>query len=30
MADGECYDPKLAELAWGLAGDFLARELGSE
>jgi carboxymethylenebutenolidase len=28
MADGECYDPKLAELAWGLVEDFLARELG--
>lgn len=30
MADGECYDPKLAEVSWGLVEDFLARELGNE
>jgi carboxymethylenebutenolidase len=30
MADGECYDPALAEQAWSLASEFLARELGSE
>jgi carboxymethylenebutenolidase len=30
MADGECYDPKLAELAWDLVEDFLSRELGNE
>jgi len=30
MADGECYDPKLAELAWGLVEDFLAQELANE
>jgi dienelactone hydrolase len=27
MADGECYDPVLAESAWGLTANFLAREL---
>jgi carboxymethylenebutenolidase len=27
MADGECYDPKLAEVAWSLTEDFLSREL---
>jgi hypothetical protein len=27
MADGECYDPLLAESAWGLTANFLAREL---
>jgi carboxymethylenebutenolidase len=30
MADGECYDPKLAELAWTLVDDFLGRELQHE
>ena len=30
MADGECYDPALAESAWGLTSNFLARELGNE
>ena len=30
MADGECYDPKLAELAWTLAGEFLERELAGD
>jgi hypothetical protein len=30
MADGECYDPSLADHAWSLVSDFLARELGSD
>jgi dienelactone hydrolase len=30
MADGDCYDPRLAEVSWGLAADFLERELGNE
>jgi carboxymethylenebutenolidase len=30
MADGECYDPKLADIAWTLVGDFLDRELGND
>lgn len=30
MADGDCYDPRLAELAWTLVEDFLGRELGNE
>jgi carboxymethylenebutenolidase len=30
MADGECYDPKLAELAWTLVDDFLGRELEND
>ncbi|HTN71174.1 MAG TPA: dienelactone hydrolase family protein [Methylomirabilota bacterium] len=30
MADGECYDPGLAESAWGLTANFLARELGND
>ena len=30
MADGECYDPRLADLAWTLTADFLTRELGNE
>jgi carboxymethylenebutenolidase len=30
MADGECYDPKIAEATWGLASDFLGRELDNE
>jgi carboxymethylenebutenolidase len=29
LGDGDCYDPRLAELAWPLAADFLARELGN-
>jgi len=27
LADGESYDPKLAELSWELVSDFLGREL---
>jgi hypothetical protein len=30
MADGDCYDPKLAEVSWELTADFLARELDNE
>jgi dienelactone hydrolase len=30
MADGECYDPLLADQAWTLVADFLGRELGNE
>ena len=30
MADGECYDPVLAESAWGLTANFLARELDNQ
>ena len=30
LGDGDCYDPRLADLAWPLAADFLARELGNE
>jgi carboxymethylenebutenolidase len=30
LGDGDCYDPKLAESAWGLVSDFLARELDNE
>jgi carboxymethylenebutenolidase len=30
LGDGDCYDPKLAELAWSLVSDFLARELDNE
>jgi len=30
MADGECYDPVLAESAGGLAANFLARELNNQ
>jgi dienelactone hydrolase len=30
MADGECYDPGLAESAWGLTANFLARELDNQ
>jgi len=29
MADGDCYDPNLAEQAWNLVSEFLARELSS-
>jgi len=27
LGDGDCYDPRLAELAWPLVADFLEREL---
>jgi dienelactone hydrolase len=30
MADGDCYDPGLAEHAWNLVSDFLAQQLDSE
>lgn len=30
LGDGDCYDPKLAELAWSLVSDFLATELDNE
>jgi len=30
LADGECYDPRLAEVSWTLVGDFLARELNNQ
>jgi len=30
MADGDCYDPSLAEQAWSLVSDFLGRELANE
>jgi carboxymethylenebutenolidase len=30
LGDGDCYDPILAESAWGLTSNFLARELGNE
>lgn len=30
LADGDCYDPKLAELSWGLVSDFLEQELQSD
>jgi carboxymethylenebutenolidase len=30
MADGECYDPKLADVSWELVEDFLGRELENE
>ena len=30
MADGECYDPVLAESAWGLTANFLAKELDNQ
>ena len=30
MADGDCYDPALADHAWSLVSDFLARELDNE
>ncbi|HWO42967.1 MAG TPA: dienelactone hydrolase family protein [Candidatus Eisenbacteria bacterium] len=30
LGDGDCYDPRLAELAWGLVADFLDRELGEQ
>jgi len=30
MADGDCYDPGIAEHAWMLVADFLERELGNK
>jgi carboxymethylenebutenolidase len=30
MADDECYDPTLAESAWGLTANFLAKELDNQ
>ncbi len=30
LGDGDCYDPRLAELAWLLGADFLARELDNQ
>ncbi|MBI1996783.1 MAG: dienelactone hydrolase family protein [Deltaproteobacteria bacterium] len=30
LADGECYDPKLADLSWELMSDFLGRELEND
>ncbi len=30
LGDGDCYDPRLAELSWHLVADFLERELGNE
>ena len=30
MADGDCYDPELAEQVWSLAGNFLGRELAND
>jgi carboxymethylenebutenolidase len=30
LADGDCYDPSLAQLAWTITADFLARELDNE
>ena len=30
LADGACYDPKLADLSMELVADFLGRELGSD
>ncbi|MGE5305815.1 MAG: dienelactone hydrolase family protein [Alphaproteobacteria bacterium] len=30
LGDGDCYDPRLAELAWPLAAEFLARELDNQ
>ena len=30
LADGDSYDPSLAELSWELTSDFLGRELGNE
>ena len=29
MADGDCYDPELAEQAWGLMANFLGNELAN-
>lgn len=30
LADGDCYDPRLAEVTWLLAGEFLSRELDNQ
>lgn len=30
LGDGDCYDPRLAELAWPLVAEFLARELDNQ
>jgi dienelactone hydrolase len=30
MADGDCYDPELAEQAWALMSQFLGREAGNQ
>jgi dienelactone hydrolase len=30
LADGESYDPRVAELAWKIAANFLERELNDE
>jgi carboxymethylenebutenolidase len=30
LGDGDCYDPRLAELVWPLAAEFLARELDNQ
>lgn len=30
LGDGDCYDPRLAELAWLLGTEFLARELDNQ
>jgi carboxymethylenebutenolidase len=30
LGDGDCYDPQLTESAWGLASNFLTRELGGD
>ena len=30
LGDGDCYDPRLADSAWHLVSDFLARELDNE
>jgi len=30
LGDGDCYDPVLADSAWRLTSNFLARELGNE
>jgi len=30
LGDGDCYDPRLADLAWRITSDFLERELGTE
>jgi len=30
LGDGDCYDPRLAGLAWTITSEFLERELGSD
>jgi carboxymethylenebutenolidase len=30
LGDGDCYDPRLAELAWPLVAEFLGRELDNQ